>query len=233
MRRSDGDLLRVPDHELSRLNVDELLRLVAITRDGDRPSAERARKAWGELVALDIDRVRGIVATFRHPGNPGVRVDPSEVDRVAQDCYLRLLGMKFRGTSVGEYRAAMRTCIHFQCMDHCAADMREDQRRGGSLDDSIPSADGDARPRFDKEIAELERRRQLDEEALVHDEELHDRVVEAVAGIEDERKRKVLEMTREGRSTEEIMAALETSRDNVYQLRRRAFALLKEVLDGD
>lgn len=233
MRRNDNDLLRVPDTELDRLDGDELLRLVVITRDGDRKATGKAKAAWKALVAKDIDRVRGIVSAFRHKENPGIRVDPDDVDQVAQDSYIRMLGMAFRGTSEGEYRSAMSTCVRFECMDHCRRKMEEDKRRGGSLDDGIKSREGDTRPRFEKEIAERERQRIADEESLARLADRRERLDEAISKIEDERKRKVLEMTRERCTTEEIMAALDTSEANVYQLRRRALKLVEEIFRGD
>jgi RNA polymerase sigma factor (sigma-70 family) len=232
MRRSDGDLLRVPDGELTRLDGDELLRVVVITRDGDRISAAKAKTAWVELVARDIERIRGIVAAFRHPAHPQVRVARDDIDQVAQDAFLRALGMVFRGTSDPEYRKAMFTCVRFECLDHCRRQMVEDKRRAGSLDDEVTTDEGDTRPRYDKDVAKLEQERIDDEEALARFEELRDRVDEAIQNVEDERKRKVLEMTRERRPTEEIMEALDTSEANVYQLRRRALELVRDILDG-
>jgi len=233
MRRSDSDLLRVAEGELHRLDADELLRLVVITRDGDRTSAAKAKAAWAELVARDLERVRGIVAVFRHPDNPGVRVEPDDVEQVAQDAYIRLLGMAFRGISVGEYRKAMSTCVRYECMDHCRRAMQDDKRRAGSLDEKIETDEGDRRGKFDKPIAKLEQERIENEEALAQLEDLRDRVYDAIPRIEDERKRKVLEMTRERCSTEEIMTALDTSEANIYQLRRRALKLVRDILGGD
>src|SRR5687767_10879124 len=106
MRRSDSDLLRTAEAELGRLSQDELLRLVVITRDGDHKSPTKQRSAWAMLVTSDIDRVRGIVKSFRHMDAPGVQVHRDHVDDVTQDCYFRLIGMAFRGVSMGEYRSA-------------------------------------------------------------------------------------------------------------------------------
>jgi len=232
MRRTDSDLLDVPEGALDRLDNDELLRLVVITRDGHRTLADKKQAAWAMLVAKDIERVRGIVSAFRHPDNASVQVQPSEVDRVTQDAYLRLLGMVFRGATIGEYRAAMRSCVRYQCMDDCRREMAQDKRRAGSLDEGVATDDGDSRPKFDKQLARLEQQQIADEEALAHLAERSDDLDRAIAAIEDERKRKVLEMTRSGRPTEEIMAALDTSEANVYQLRRRALELVREKLDG-
>ena len=57
-------------------------------------------------------------------------------------------------------------------------------------------------------------------------------VDDALAKIEDARKRRVLEMTFDRCSTAQIAEALETSEDNVYQLRRRALLLLDDIING-
>ena len=233
MRRSDNDLLRVAEAELARLSEDELLRLVVITRDGKHKNPTKHRASWATLVEKTIDRARGFVTTFRHRDNPSVRVHPDNIGDVTQDCYLRLLGMSFRGTTKPEYRQAMRTCVTFECMDHCRREMEEDKRRAGSLQEEIDTEEGDKRPKFDKAIAKHEELRVADEEELARLAEQSDRLDEAIAKIDDERKRRVFEMTRDGCSTQEIMDAFDTSRDNVYQLRRRALAQVKENLDGD
>lgn len=238
MRRSDDDLLRVPENQLDRLSVDELLRLVVITRDGDTSSKKRARKAWETLVALDIDRVRGLVESFNFPRQPGVRVHRDDVDPVVHDCWLRLRNMlaTFRGTSEGEYRAAMRTCITYACMDHCRSKMTEDMTRAGSFDEQLRSGEGNGKGRFEDQIAKKEFERIDDEEAIEREcernLELNGRLNDAIANLDGNRRR-VLELTRAGRSTEEIAAELETSPDNVYQLRRRALKDVRRILDED
>src|SRR5438874_2961137 len=166
MRRTDSDLLRVAEQELDRLSEDELLRLVVITRDDNRKSAITTLVAWGTLVERDIDRVRGIVAAFRHQDNPSVRVPRSDIEDVTQDAYIRLLRMAFRGTSIGEYRAAMRTCVKRQCMDHCRREMGEDMHRAGSLNETVQSGEGDERRKYEREIADQERQRMAEEEEI-------------------------------------------------------------------
>src|SRR3954464_5385991 len=115
MPRSDPDLLKATERELERLGDEELLRLTVISRDGDHTSSKQAGKAWETLVARDIERIRNIVASFRHPDSPGVRVATDDVDAVTQDAYIRLVGIAFKGVSVPEYRSLMRRCISFQC----------------------------------------------------------------------------------------------------------------------
>jgi RNA polymerase sigma factor (sigma-70 family) len=231
MRRNDSDLLLVAERELDGLGDEELLRLVVLCRDGDQKSQCKPGVVWAELVARDIDRVRGIVAAFRHPAS-GTRVARDDIDHVAQDAYIRLLGMSFRGTSRGEYRAAVWRCVTFQCMDHCRSAMEEDKRRAGSLDENLPSDEGDGKPKFEKEIAEMQGEWLSEQEELDRLQERRAELDEAIPKIEDERKRRVLEMTREGCSTDDIAKELGVSEDNVYQLRRRGLKLLQQILQG-
>jgi len=233
MRHSDSDLLGAGEQDLRRLDEEDLLRLVVICRDGDQKSAKKARSAWKALVARDIERVRNIVAAFRHPKNPGVRVASGDVDDVTHNAYLRMLRMlaNFRGSAMGEYRAAMRTCVRYVCQDYCRDELDEDKQRTGSLDDEVETGDGDSRPRYEAQVAKRERERLEEQEALERDLERLERnralLDEAIASIESDDKRRVLEMTREGRTTKQIAKALGTSEANVYQLRSRA---LKEVV---
>jgi RNA polymerase sigma factor (sigma-70 family) len=239
MRYSDSDLLGATDEQLDRLGEEDLLRLVVICRDGDQRSTRKAGTAWQTLVAHDIERVRRIVETFRHPENPDVRVAHGDVDEVVQDAFIRLLKMLggFRGSTIGEYRSAMWTCVRYVCMDYCREQMAKDKQRAGSLGEEIGGAEGDTRPRYEREIAERERRRIENEEALEREvERLREhrwRLDEVIAQVDDEPKRRVLEMTRKGRSTKQIAKALDTSEANVYQLRTRALKQVARILSGD
>lgn len=191
------------------------------------------------LIAKDIDRVKGIVETFRHPEAPEVRVEGSDVDDVVDSSYERLVKMlrTFKGISEGEYRAAMRTCVRFECMDHCREAMGHDMRRAGSLDERTKDDEGDERGRFDRDIAEQEKERVAEEEALTAGREQallrQERVRTAIADLKNANRRRVVELTYAGASTEKIMAELDTTRDNVYQLRRRGLKDLGDILDGN
>jgi RNA polymerase sigma factor (sigma-70 family) len=233
MRRKDTDLLSVPESQYGSLTQDELLRIVVITRD-KRSQRTKARKAWEMLIALDFDRVRGLVASFRFPGQ-SVRVHPNDVDDAVQYAFERLVKMlrTFKGTSQGEFRAAMRTCVRFACMDHCRAAMEDEKPIAGSLDEEAKDSEGKSKGgRFDSDLSHRERDRRQDEESLERALALEKRLVEAIAEL-SERKRIVIEMTLDGHTTEEIAARLETSHDNVYKLRERALKALHETLDGD
>lgn len=236
MPLSDRDLLKATDRELERLRDEELLRLTVISRDGDHTSSKQAGKAWETLVARDIERIRNLVASFRHPQHPGVRVASDDVDAVTQDAYIRLVGIAFKGAAIPQYRGLMRSCVKYQCLDHCRAEMERDKQRAGSLDEQVRSGEGASRPRFETEVAQREQERIADEERLLAEAErlgdLRDRLTELIATLDSEQKRRVLEMTFEGRSTEEIMEATGESRDNVYQLRKRGITLIKKMLDG-
>jgi RNA polymerase sigma factor (sigma-70 family) len=236
MPLSDNDLLHIPERELASLGQDDLLRMVVICREDDEQSnGDRGRAAWKMLVVKDIDRVHGIVTTFRFPGQPMVRIKRDDVDDVVHTAYIRLVKMlkTFRGSSRGEYRAAMRTCVRYECMDHCRAQMEEEKPIKGSLDETIETGDGGSRSKFDADLAKREKQRRQDEEDLQRQLELGYKLRAAIAGVESDDKRRVLEMTIARRSTEEIASELGTSADNVYQLRKRGLEVVRGILDSD
>ena len=63
--------------------------------------------------------------------------------------------------------------------------------------------------------------------------ERREAVREAIEAMEDERKRDVLLMTWDKVPDIEIAERLETSVDNVYQLRRRGLMIVREMLEDD
>jgi DNA-directed RNA polymerase specialized sigma24 family protein len=63
--------------------------------------------------------------------------------------------------------------------------------------------------------------------------ERRDAVREAIEAMEDERKRDVLLMTWEKVPDAEIAEQLETSVDNVYQLRRRGLINVRKMFEDD
>jgi RNA polymerase sigma factor (sigma-70 family) len=240
MRRSDSDLLRVPESQFDSLTRDELLRIVVLCRESDDPKAKRrTEEAWAMLVAFDRDRTKVLVALFRFAGQGNVRVARDNIEDVVDDCYLRMLGMLagFEGAVLPQYEAAMATCVDFECRDHCRREMRLDQRRGGSLDETVETDDGGERGKFDSAIAKKEREGKDLEEALeVEMEQWAERRAQIrveIERIKDDRKREVLLMTWEGKSVPEIMDKLGLSRDNVYQLRRRGLKIVQDMLSGD
>jgi RNA polymerase sigma factor (sigma-70 family) len=233
IRRSDDDLFSTPEHQLDRLSQDELLRMVVIGRDSQDAHRRRLfQLAWKTLVTLDFDRIRGLVAIFRFSGQANVKVDRQDVDHVASKAWERAYKMKFKGSVMPEYRAAMRTCVRHACEDHCRSEMTHDKRRAGSLDEEITDDEGSSRRRFDADIAKREKERIDEEEDLERALEMQERLREAIGRLDGNRRR-VLEMTLERRSTQEIAAALDTSADNVYQLRRRALGDIDGFLNGN
>jgi RNA polymerase sigma factor (sigma-70 family) len=238
MRRADSDLLTTPPNELRRLNQDELLRMVVICRDGNEEEKARARGAWIALIESDLDRVRAIVKTFRFPKRADVQVRRDLVDDAVNDAYERLIKMlpNFKGATPGEYRAAMRTCVHFACMDHCIDEMEHEQGIGGSLEEKVKDEEGDARGKFDPQVYRRERERLEEQNALEQElerqRELLERIDQAAERLEGNR-REVWKMTQAGRSVEAITAELGVSRDSVYQYRRRALQDIKKMLDRD
>jgi RNA polymerase sigma factor (sigma-70 family) len=235
MPLTDNDLLTVPEGRFASLKRDDLLRIVVLCRASDDPDEQRrARTAWEMLVSLDRDRIVFLVKLFRVKGHDA-RVAPADVEDVAHAAWERMRDVlrNFEGTVIPQYEAAMRTCVDFVCRDHCRVDMRGDMRSGGSLDDTIATDDGNSRGRFDKTIGRHERERILFEEQIERATERRDAVRQAIETMEDERKRDVLLLTWDKVPDTEIAEQLDTSVDNVYQLRRRGLIIVREILEGD
>jgi RNA polymerase sigma factor (sigma-70 family) len=234
MPLTDNDLLTVPEGRFASLKRDDLLRIVVLCRASDDPEEQRrARTAWEMLVALDRDRIVTLVKLFRVKGHDA-RVGPADVEDVAHAAWDRMCDVlrNFEGSVVPQYEAAMRTCVDYACRDHCRIDMRADMRSGGSLDETVETDDGN-RGRFDSAIGKHERERILFQEQIERANERREAVRDAIEAMEDERKRDVLLMTWDKVPDIEIAERLETSVDNVYQLRRRGLIIVREMLEGD
>lgn len=232
MRKPSPDPPPIP--EAARLSDSELVGLFARGREsGDREDWDRAVAAWHVLVARDYERVRGLVAAFRFPGHPEVRIDPDEIGPATHEALercLRSLLTSFRGASVGELRAAMRTATNFACQDFCRAQMRREQGIGGSIDDVRTVEEGQDVGRFDHELGELaESRHRARTEAA---EDL-DEVAAAIEALPNEDMRDVLRLRAEGYSSKEIAGQLALSVANVDQLHSRGLRRLNEDRRAD
>jgi RNA polymerase sigma factor (sigma-70 family) len=216
-------------HELRRRSDDELLALVVGARETDNPIAkETARRAWNELVERDVERVLGLVATWRLAGKD-VRVAVQDRDDAAQHAFYRLLKMlaNFRGGVIPQYRAAMATCVDWACREFCRREMRHEMGLGGSLDAQLVGDDGEGPGRFDSAVAAVSEKLQADHE---HGRTVLDAVARAIEGLPNENMKGVLRLTLEGYQSREIGEQLGLSSANVYQLRSRALRRLTSEL---
>jgi RNA polymerase sigma factor (sigma-70 family) len=208
------------------LDDEALVRMFAKARDrGDR---DRAAEIWAQIVHHHADRVIAMVSAWSYPGS-GDRVQPVDRDEAISRAFWKV-GRKmvdtFEGETVPELRAAMRRAVDFACRDTLRHVATYDKHHAGSLDE--PAGEGSSAGRYDAELAdeggfaELDRSQQLAEAA--------DRVARALARL-PERNRQVLQLTLDERSVPEIAATLDTSEQNVHQLRSRGMKKLKEVLE--
>jgi hypothetical protein len=152
------------EREIRLLNDERLLALVVAGRKSRNGEPWRlAGLAWRELAARYADRVLGWVQTFEFPGQPGVRVPATNEADAAQEAYERAVAMlgNFRGISLNEFRAALRTCTMNTCMDHSRRILARERHQAGSVDESIVGDDGSERGRFDAEIGTIEERREV------------------------------------------------------------------------
>ena len=212
-------------NEPDDLRDDELVRLFALARDkGDR---ERAVEIWGQMVRRHADRVIAMVAAWRYPGSGDRVQDKDRADAVSLAFWK--VGQKmvdtFEGTTLPELRAAIKRAVDYACRDTLRRVAAHEKHEAGSLDE--PAGEDSALSRYEEQLAddggfhELERKQERQEAA--------DRVGVALNKLPDNMRR-VLQRTLDGATVPQIAAELNTSENNVHQLRSRGMKKLKEVL---
>jgi RNA polymerase sigma factor (sigma-70 family) len=210
----------------NELRDEELVRLFAHARDrGDR---DRAVQIWEQIVINNADRVTAWVAAWRYPGS-GDRVQDVDRDEAVSRAFWKV-GRKmvdtFQGDTLPELRAAIKRAVDFACRDTLRHVAVYDKHHAGSLDE--PAGEDSALSRYEEELAddrgfeEIERAEERDTTAA--------RLRGALQELPDN-QRQVFEMTLDSKSVPQIAAALDTSENNVHQLRSRGMKKLKEVLD--
>ncbi len=195
------------------MSDDEHLRRFLARRDaGDEAGA---RAAWEALLTAEWPRIKGFVAV------QDVLFTPEERDEALSIAARKLwkdMITTFRGRTKGEWVNASRQCVWFAArqVQRDAAKLRSREQVGLEDDETLGW-------RHDKFAREQEKAAAT---AFV---------AWAVPQIPDERQRHVVRRTLEGATTDEIMAELGVSRDNLYKLRQRgheALAKLKEQWDA-
>jgi len=186
-------------------------------------------RRWWEEVVIDLyDRVDGFVYAA-HKG----RLDDEEHELAVSDALMRIstrLLFTFRGSSMGELLGAVATLCRHVCMD---VQRREKvRRRHERLElDAGRRLNGEELV-GERSLAEVEEAVRRHEEAE-RQRDLEDFFAWALPQLNGKR-RQVLRMTLDGVPIEKIAAALETTRDNAYQLRSRGIrdlGKLKERYD--
>ena len=221
------------DQNMHRLSDEQLLQLVVAGRAKRRGNDwDTATQAWRHLAARHHDRLRGLVIAFRFPGAPEVRIEGDDYEDATQECFIRAVKMlgNFRGTTRGEFLAALRTCVTNTCMDFCRRRLTRERRTAGSIDESALGADDQTLGRFDAELGEVASRRDAEHTAA------RDALAVLKAGIgelENEQMRAVMRLKMSGYSSREIAGQLELRVANVDQLCSRGVRRLKEVTRDD
>src|SRR4051794_4816362 len=108
-----------PDHLLLR-------RFVAAR---DRGDVELAAELWKQLAVNNFDRVTQIVKAFRFsPGGPGL--PEHERGSAVSEAYPRVIAMgaKFHEREIGQFYAALVTCVQHTCQDYGRKELRHDKR---------------------------------------------------------------------------------------------------------
>lgn len=207
-----------PDHvHVGETDESLLRRFVRARREGNE---DAARECWGELVRVNFDRIRGLACAYSRG-----YLSTDQQDEAIQRALIKISNNMintFRGDSIGEWVAAVRTLVQFMCMD-VKRDAVAVAKREVSIQE--PAGDDPDIGRWDVEVyAAIEKRRA----ELASIEADHDAIREGQAFLDwavprlSERRRAVIELDRENVAVEEIQARLEISRDVVYAARSRA-----------
>src|SRR3712207_2042647 len=109
------------------LSEDALLRRFSVTREPE---------LWAEIAVRNLDRIRGLVATFRFsPSRQAIPdYDQGEVVSLAWE-RVQDMGENFRGSSIGELRNAVSTAVWHAAMDWGRKRIARERRIAGSLDE--------------------------------------------------------------------------------------------------
>lgn len=213
-----------PDHLLLRRYADarELGRL------------DEAAKLWESLAVNNFDRVTQIVKAFRFtPGGAGI--PDHEWGSAASEAYIRVvaMGADFRKREVGQFYAAIVTCVQNTCRDFGRKELRHDMRAAGSFDATY-EPDGEAGPydaalaTYDEHLREQAREAVEGERDRLEAEQL---VGWAIGEIANDNYREVLAMTYQDQlSGEQIVERLGITPDNMYARRSRGLKELERIL---
>jgi RNA polymerase sigma factor (sigma-70 family) len=195
-----------------------------------RGEESAASDLWEQLVLLHYDLMRTKIARlvmrrdFRWIGR-------DEVDDVAQEAYFRAsaMALRFEGTTVGQLRAALIQTAAHTAQDYQRRRHVRNRDVAGSLDETRTYDDGSEYNRWDAEAAG--NADWTSEQALGRIGA--QRIVDAITSIPNEKQRAVIALTWAGNDSKTIAVQLDTTVNNVDQLRRRGLAKLKELLDDD
>lgn len=217
-------MLYEPDHFLLR-------RYHAARETGD---LDTAAQAWEQLIVNNFDRIKGVAASFRFSaGGPGIPAH--DQGSAASEAYLRAISMggNFGGRHIGQFYAALVTCVKNTCMDFGRGELRHEKHSAGSADQTF-DPDGEAGP-YDAALAAYDahlRERAIEAvENELHQQETEQLVAWAISQVQNDKYLEVLELTYiQKLSAQEISDQLGISMANVYQRRSRGVTELEKIL---
>lgn len=202
--------------DLRAPSIDFLLRRVAAARA--RGDVESARPEWEACVIRAAVRVRTAVASYRTSnGDPIPRDDrPIVVNDALERACRRMIHTLEKHNEVS-FLAAMAGCAENACHDHI--------RRLGAVQRGLAhSLDDPDRP---EPVGEAERRAADDEAAF----EAAHRVASALQRMDNDKRRRAVEMHEEGYEYPEIADTLAVSVTNAYQLVSRGKRDLRDLME--
>lgn len=216
-------MVRSDSPSVGRRDEDCLRRFVACR---DRGDSDGARAAWAELVEVSHDRVRGLVDVWSYTHTP---LSPAEREEATQRAMIKMferVAGSFTGSEMGQLHLTLTRLVDFRCKDVIADAVRRRERETG-LETTWVDDEGKERGHHPGELAASAWRWTRDAEV----DAASSLIEGALARMPDGPKKAVVERTLDGVPVEDIMAELRTSRENVYQLRRRGLLVVRGIID--
>jgi RNA polymerase sigma factor (sigma-70 family) len=216
------------DQPFVKLREEEIVRQFRAAKD--RGDEDEAWRCWQKLVELNFDRVLGFVKAESH-GRLNHREREDALDN-ALDRILHQLIHSFRGTSIGEWRCAVRSAVRFACLDAQEAAVDRSSKETSLQAAEGVSGGGDERQSMHPELTEAlldhhaERESREEDAAVLADGRAF---FEWALPQLPKRERDVIWLDSLGVPVPEIQQRLGISRDNVYTSRHRALKSLAKL----
>lgn len=194
----------------------------------DRGDRDAMRSAWTRLIALHWDWIKQSVAA-----QGWTTLSRPEREEAAQEAVIRLCSTviwNFRGTTVGELKAIVRTVASYACLTEQRLAARRSSRFV-PLDEPFDEADRASRPALRSEMRRAEHQTRTHEDAELEARILADRqaFLDWAVPRLSPKPRTVFALLRQGYTTEHVMRALGMQQNAVHQNSCRAIRQLRKL----
>lgn len=206
--------------EFRKIPTAKLLQRVAEARDAGE--LDRVRGEWWACIARARARVEFQVDKAIHVKRLFPASERDDVVQKALERGARRLIQTLDDLSEGAFFAAMIKVAIFTCQDEGRAHVARDKHRGRSLDEAVGDEDGQT---LQDHLTEKQARREWDEVTTAGE---YGEVIKRALGELSERERFVILAWQGGISDDGVAEHLQTSPNNVQQIRSRTLRKLSK-----